>query len=213
MFSDAEFEEACASLENPNFEGWEFFVESKGVTIYRNYRESSGLYEYKVIGTMEGVTPDVCAKVYVDLDYRKQWDSYVSELREITEDEKTGIYWNVNYPFPLSNRDYTFIRESREFDRNGKHIWVILGRSENFKSIPEKSGVIRVDDFLQSLAITADGENISKAYMHYYDNPKGLIPTWLINWAAKTGVPAFLDSMTKACMGYKEYQEKKITQH
>ena len=23
------------------------------------------------------------------------------------------------------------------------------------------------------------------AYMRYYDNPKGSIPTWLINWAAK----------------------------
>ena len=21
--------------------------------------------------------------------------------------------------------------------------------------------------------------------MHYYDNPKGMIPSWLINWAAK----------------------------
>lgn len=21
--------------------------------------------------------------------------------------------------------------------------------------------------------------------MHYYDNPKGMIPAWLINWAAK----------------------------
>jgi len=23
------------------------------------------------------------------------------------------------------------------------------------------------------------------AFMYYYDNPKGMIPTWLINWAAK----------------------------
>lgn len=23
--------------------------------------------------------------------------------------------------------------------------------------------------------------------MHYYDNPKGMIPTWLINWGAKVG--------------------------
>ena len=23
------------------------------------------------------------------------------------------------------------------------------------------------------------------AYMYYYDDPKGMIPTWLINWAAK----------------------------
>ena len=26
------------------------------------------------------------------------------------------------------------------------------------------------------------------AYMHYFDNPKGNIPTWLINWAAKVRV-------------------------
>lgn len=39
--------------------------------------KSSGLYEYKVIGTLDGVSPDVCAKVYVDLKYRKKWDSYV----------------------------------------------------------------------------------------------------------------------------------------
>lgn len=24
--------------------------------------------------------------------------------------------------------------------------------------------------------------------MRYYDNPKGMIPTWLINWAAKVSV-------------------------
>lgn len=25
--------------------------------------------------------------------------------------------------------------------------------------------------------------------MYYYDNPKGMIPTWLINWGAKVRVP------------------------
>lgn len=28
----------------------------------------------------------------------------------------------------------------------------------------------------------------SAAYMHYYDNPKGMIPTWMINWAAKVSI-------------------------
>lgn len=195
-------------MENPNFNGFEIFVESGDVTIYRQYRESSGLYEYKVIGTLDGVSPDICAKVYVDLKYRKKWDSYVKELKEVQEGEKLGIYWEVNFPFPMSNRDYVFIRESKEFDINGKHIWVILGRSENFASVPEKSGVIRVDDFIQSLAITADGDTKTKAYMHYYDNPKGMIPTWLINWAAKTGVPSFLDSMNKACRKYEAYLQE-----
>ena len=60
--------------------------------------------------------------------------------------------------------------------------------------------------------------------MHYYDNPKGMIPTWLINWGAKVGqtcilfvhisyctlgmqygVPQFLQTMQDACKGYPQY--------
>ena len=29
------------------------------------------------------------------------------------------------------------------------------------------------------------------AYMYYFDNPGGMIPTWLINWAAKVKVTKF----------------------
>jgi len=38
--------------------------------------------------------------------------------------------------------------------------------------------------------------------MHYYDDPKGNIPSMIINWAAKTGVPGFLTNMKKACGNY-----------
>lgn len=48
--------------------------------------------------------------------------------------------------------------------------------------------------------------------MHYYDNPKGMIPTWLINWAAKTGVPQFMETMRTAVKGYPEFLEKKRTE-
>ena len=57
---------------------------------------------------------------------------------------------------------YVFERESQEFDIDGQHLYVTLGRSAEFSSVPEKSGVIRVDDFKQSLVIAAHGENGSK---------------------------------------------------
>lgn len=40
--------------------------------------QTSGLYEYKVYGTLDDCPPDVCSEVYLDLEYRKKWDSYVS---------------------------------------------------------------------------------------------------------------------------------------
>ncbi|KAH3699446.1 phosphatidylcholine transfer protein-like [Dreissena polymorpha] len=209
VFTDEEFAEACRELEQPQIEGWEFFTESHGVTIYRMYNETSGLYEYKIYGVLDDVLPDVCAQVYMDLEYRKQWDSYVKELYEKDADGKKVIYWNVNYPWPLSNRDYVYARTLRELDSNGQKVYVVLARSETVPSIPEVDGVIRVDDYVQSCALTTDGKVGSKAYMRYYDNPKGSIPTWLINWGAKTGVPGFLTMMQKACRTYPEYLSKK----
>ena len=37
----------------------------------------SGLYEYKIMGSISDVLPDVCKQVYMDLEYRKNWDDYV----------------------------------------------------------------------------------------------------------------------------------------
>ena len=37
----------------------------------------SGLYEYKVHGVMPDLDPEESARVYVDWEYRKIWDTYV----------------------------------------------------------------------------------------------------------------------------------------
>ncbi|XP_076455709.1 phosphatidylcholine transfer protein-like [Babylonia areolata] len=204
-FKDEEFQNTCRELEEPQVEGWEFFVESHGVTIYRLYNETSGLYQYKIYGVLDDVLPEICADVYMDLEYRRQWDTYAKELRETGGEGHKLVYWQVNFPFPLWNRDYVYHRELRTMEYGGKKIWVVLARSEATPDVPEKPGVVRVDDYIQSAALTTDGKVGTKAYMRYYDNPKGNIPTWLINWAAKTGVPQFLTIMQNACRGYPDY--------
>ncbi|VDI47308.1 phosphatidylcholine transfer protein-like [Mytilus galloprovincialis] len=209
MFTDDEFAVLMKELDQPQIDGWEFFTESHGISIYRLYNEESGLYEYKIYGTLSDVLPDCSADVYMDLEYRKVWDSYAKELYEKEENGKKVIYWNVNYPWPMSNRDYVYKREMRELEHNGNKVWIVMAESTECLSIPEKSGVIRVDDYKQSCVLTTDGKQGSKAFMRYYDNPKGMIPTWLINWGAKTGVPSFLTMMQEACRGYPKYLESR----
>ena len=41
------------------------------------YFQESGLYEYKIMGVMDDLDPEMCAQVYVDWEYRKVWDTYV----------------------------------------------------------------------------------------------------------------------------------------
>nr|KAF6296554.1 phosphatidylcholine transfer protein [Myotis myotis] len=186
-FSQEQFREACAELQQPALAGaeWQLMMETLGISIYRLLDQQTGLYEYKVFGVLEDCPPALLADVYMDLDYRKQWDQYVKELYEKECNGETVVYWEVKYPFPMSNRDYVYIRQRRELDVEGRKIYVVLAQSTSVPQFAERSGVIRVKGYKQSLAIESDGKKGSKVFMHYFDNPGGQIPSWLINWAAK----------------------------
>ncbi|KFQ64998.1 Phosphatidylcholine transfer protein, partial [Pelecanus crispus] len=166
------------------------------------FPQQSGLYEYKVFGGLADCPPKLFVDVYMDLKFRKQWDPYVKELYEKTCDGERVIYWEVNYPFPFSNRDYVYVRECREMAVDGRKIWVVLAENVSVPQFPEKPGITRVKSYKQSLAIESDGKTGSKVYMYYFDNPGGNIPSWLINWAAQSGVPAFLKDMQEAGRNY-----------
>ncbi|KAM6913279.1 phosphatidylcholine transfer protein [Lycodopsis pacificus] len=209
-FTDEEFQSAWRELDEPQLEGgWELFVETMGVTIHRLYDKETGLYEYKVFGSLASCTAALCADVYMDLAYRKHWDKYVKELYEKDFSGQTAIYWEVKYPLLLSNRDYVYVRERRDLDVDGRRISVILARSAADVACAEAGGVLRVKDYKQSVALESDGGGGTKVFMNYFDNPGGSIPTWLVNWAAKTGVPGFLTDMQKACSKYSDYCQKK----
>lgn len=209
-FTEEEFRSAWSELDEPQLDGgWELFTETMGVKIYRLYDKETGLYEYKVFGVLTTCSPELCADVYMDLAYRKTWDGYVKELYEKDFDGQMAIYWEVIYPFPLSNRDYLYVRERRDLDLDGRRIWVILAKSSPKTACPERKGVQRVKDYKQSVAMESDGGCGTKVFMNYFDNPGGLIPNWLVNWAAKTGVPAFLTNMQKACSSYSAYCQDK----
>ncbi|KAJ3600988.1 hypothetical protein NHX12_031961 [Muraenolepis orangiensis] len=202
-FAEKEFDSAWRELDDPQLgEGWELLTENMGVKIYRLFDKVTGLYEYKILGVLSDCPVELCADVYMDLVYRKQWDSYVKELHEKDFEDHKVIYWEVKYPALMSNRDYVYIRERKDVRVEGRTLYVVLARSSPNTPLAEKSGIIRVKDYKQSIAMETDGAGGTKVFMNYFDNPGGMIPNWLINWAAKTGVPTFLTNMQKACANY-----------
>lgn len=50
----------------------------------------------------------------------------------------------------------------RELEHNGNKVWIVMAESTECSAIPEKSGVIRVDDYKQSCVLTTDGKQGSK---------------------------------------------------
>lgn len=204
-FREEEFVQACRELEQPQLEGWELFVQCHGYSVYRLYDKDSGLYQYKTYGVLEDVPPEVCAEVFMDYRYRQQWDAYVKGVYETQENGQRLVLWETIFPFPMSNREYVFRSALRPIEHNGCQMWVTLVRSAP-SSVPERPGTVRVDSFAQTCVLMSDGKSGTKSFMYYFDNPKGNIPTWMVNWAAKKGIPEFILTVQEACRRYRSYK-------
>jgi len=209
LFGDENFQSMIDQVNSKQLAGYEFLASSQNVTIYRKPQGNKGLYGYKLYAYLPDASPEQIANVFLDNNYRVYWDQYVTELYVVQNNVKGPdiIYFNVDFPFPLTNRDYVYARETRRMTQNGDDYIVIVMHSVLHDTVPEVRGAIRVSDYHQSLAMKKAGEHGTEAFIQYYDDPKGSIPSWLVNWAAKKGVPAFLSDLQRACNGLEEYKK------
>ena len=62
------------------------------------------------------------------------------------------------------------------------------------EKVKEKRGTIRVEKYFQFLAISSNGEGGTKAFIHYYDDPKGMKNPRLKSLIYQSGDACCLDS-------------------
>ena len=111
------------------------------------------------------------------------------------------LHWEVKFPWPMSNRDYVFVRHKSITD-DGRHILISKGASH--PELQEQSGVVRVDLLRNLMSIEKVSDNQLSFQMLYFDDLKGSIPTWVVNWAVSKAVPAFLNSLVNAAKKKRE---------
>ncbi|KAI8853353.1 hypothetical protein BC829DRAFT_440049 [Chytridium lagenaria] len=67
------------------FEGFERYFTFDSFDVRRRLVPSSGLYEYKALGSFPTVNAETLISVYLDFEYRKFWDPHVLEGYPISE--------------------------------------------------------------------------------------------------------------------------------
>ncbi|KAG0308494.1 hypothetical protein BGZ97_013362 [Linnemannia gamsii] len=193
MFTEAQVNEAIAEMRAPNVASWDLFSEVSNFKVYRRSVPNNSLKEYKVLGSYPDLPTRYLLRAYTDLDYRKSWDSNMISWRALPNHR---LHFTAKFPWPLYPRDYVYELRTQEF---AEGVVCVNGKSVFDEATPERSGTVRVDDFRQDVVIqpTEDGRGCN-VWFGYYDNPKGNIPSSIINWAAKSGIPSFLHSMRDA---------------
>ncbi|KAF9176793.1 hypothetical protein BGZ51_009647 [Haplosporangium sp. Z 767] len=196
MFTEDQVQEALTELKNPDVASWELFSQVANFKVYRRSVANSALKEYKVLGSYPDLPVRYLLRAYTDLDFRRTWDKNMGGWQQL---ENQRLHYISKFPWPLAPRDYVYEMRVQEF-KDG--IVCINGKSVVDEKMPEKSGVVRVDDFRQDVIIQPSEDGVGcNIWFGYYDNPKGNIPSSIVNWAAKSGVPAFLNSLRDAGHG------------
>ncbi|KAI9596665.1 hypothetical protein BDF19DRAFT_438228, partial [Syncephalis fuscata] len=165
-------------------------------------------YEYMARGELVDVKPDTCHDVFVDLDYRR------AEKEALSDNENTdakpqhkaphNIYWLQEHRWPIQNRDYYLLRESRIMDVDRETTWIILTKSDETAAEPEQSNCIRVKKCRQTVVLQASPASpfSTTVYVYYEEDPRGTLPTTLFDWVLSKGVPSWIKRFAKACENY-----------
>ncbi|KAF9022987.1 hypothetical protein CPC16_009261 [Podila verticillata] len=193
MFTEDQATKALAELENPDVSSWELFSEVPNFKVYRRAVAGSALKEYKVLGGFPDLPARYLLRAYTDLDLRMKWDKHMVSWKELPDHR---LHFVAKFPWPLSPRDYVYELRVQEFPGG---VYGINGKSVVDEAVPAKSSVVRVDEFRQDVLIQPTEDDAGcNIWFGYYDNPKGNIPSSIINWAAKSGVPGFLNALKDA---------------
>ncbi|EGD73867.1 hypothetical protein PTSG_05562 [Salpingoeca rosetta] len=214
---DAELRQAYKDFEQMeagNTTGWEYMFDVEDWKLYRRRKEGSHLYEYMTFGHGRDMEMQLMYQVYMDLDYTKIWHAYCRDVISYeAEFEGEAQLFVVKCPFPLADREYAFVRHARQMKRNGRRMYLILSHTaRDCLTNPPKTerGIVRIPEHRQVIVMEENPSDPQRPliFMYYFDDPGGSIPSWLVNWVAKTAAPKYLSGLRTAMRGYHTWRKK-----
>ncbi|XP_061590246.1 stAR-related lipid transfer protein 7, mitochondrial [Cololabis saira] len=190
--------------------GWEIVVEKKDFKVWKRPIPDSHLYEYRVLGSYNDVTPRQFFNVQLDTEYRKKWDALVIKLEVVDRDANTGsevVHWATHFPYPMYSRDYVYVRRY-EVDVNN-NLMILVSRAVQHPRVPETQDFVRVHSYQSRMVIrphkTFD-ENGFDYLLTYSDDPQTVFPRYCVSWMVSSGMPDFLEKLHTAALRAKNLE-------
>ena len=194
------------------------------------------IFEYKVLGRLNDVTPLEFFHTQVDLDFRKEWDYLVIQIESLDKEETTNtevIKWLMKFPYPLYPREYVFVRRCC-LEPNQK-VLVVVSKSLPDIKLPDQKdmlkhnqshqsqhephhqhhsqqqhqGNVRVTSYKSNMIILPHSEFDEKGLdyvIQYYDDSKARIPKLAYKWVTASGLPDYTEKLHKATLRAKVHQ-------
>ncbi len=156
---------------------WPLKKNKDGIEVFTRVDEESGLIEFKSTITL-ATNLETLINVFNDVEGYTKWmaDTKVSTVLEKNNSNESYIYFEVQVPWPLENRDMPLYQKI-EKTPNGMYIY--LTGVEDY--IPHKKGITRIENAVGYWKFTQLPDNKINVMYGFLADPGLNIPNWIIN--------------------------------
>ncbi|MEC9465818.1 MAG: START domain-containing protein [Myxococcota bacterium] len=172
-------------------DSWEVISTDENFVTKRKHVEGSSIFAFRG-ETVADVSIGRILSVFTDSERRKDWvDRFYStnDLKKMGEFERT-YYIRFGLPFPIEDRDYVLHAKST-IDEESRVVTAHIQSVED-ETKPIDDCCVRAQAYGTFYRFEAiPGENKTKVEVEVHTNPKGMLPSWLVNliqknWPRKT---------------------------
>ncbi len=161
---------------------WEKIDDDDGIEVFRQEVPGSSFLAFKGITTIDAPIEKLLG-VLADNEHRTEWvDRLVtSRVVERKSEYDYVVYQHFSAPPLVSDRDYVY--RGRAF-RRGASVVLEMSSVEHPKA-PKTVGV-RAHLLKSSYVLTPEGKNKTRVVVEIHTDPKGDLPSWIVNMIQKS---------------------------
>jgi len=170
------FQQALFAQQNKQ---WRQVTNDKGIQVYTIDIPNTDIVKAKAIAQIKSPL----AKIRQELDNiesRHEWVPFLKQSKLIVVNSATKRleYSLFSAPWPASNRDFVY---SLELVKESSDQLVFKMHSIKTDMMPENKKHIRGEIFESIYTLTKINENLTRVELSYHADPKGWLPSWIVN--------------------------------
>jgi hypothetical protein len=188
--------------------GWEEMYKTAELTLWRKVSAEAAINIVKIKTFFADVEPATMYDVLHDHYFRREWDSHIIDgsIVEMIDGFNEVGYYSCSMPMPLSKRDFLNHRTWRVFPDS--NTWVIFNHSVTHPGCPDRSGFQRGWSYLSGYMLRKREAGGTDLTYYTQSDPRGWIPSWLINWVSTKLTPQLIGTVHAAALKYPAWKAK-----
>ncbi len=176
---------------------WEEVLKKDGIRVQRKKLGKDSIFALKSVGVLKAPIESIIT-IFRDTKNAHLWAPGLKQrtlLKNISELEAV-VYDIHEMPWPCQERDVVMFNTIKLLTSR-KQIALISSSIENYKLDPKPGNKVRAELHYSYIGLTPISKNETFVEFFIHVDPKGSLPTWIVNNIVKTRPYSFLKAIEK----------------